>query len=241
MDLPNTITTKSTAAVNTVTPTASCCFNLISRWFKRRKQSIDINANCSTGSSCKNKDFCYQNLADPAFARLKSKTLVTDSESLISPTVFAPTECGTVVRRTSILVLEPKPKSSIQYYKKRVSFADIMIRNEYPVHDQMHLHDEEADDDEEGRGDEEEDDHDHGDREEGDQGHNSQSGNHQSADDREGRDSKKKEKKKTTTTTTGKKRCSEADNDCRMQEQARQRRLQREYGRADQISSALLS
>lgn len=235
--------------------TASCCFNLISRWFKRRKQSIDINSNCSTGSSCKNKDFCYQNLTDPKCARLKSKSQLvnhSDNNSLIHPVLTPDHNAG---RRASILVLEPKPKTGMQFYKKRVSFADILIRKEYQD-SLLDLHHEDAEHEEEEEVVEVDEDgepiiaeadqlRDDDDGRERAVGHDP-TGNHSGlGDDRDdGEEGRGKQQKVTKSVITAGDTSSSSNNndtDCRMQEQARLRRREREYGRADQISSALLS
>lgn len=123
----------------------TCCFNMISRWFKKRKKSMDINSNYP---SCKG-DYLYASIGaggkgSNAFHRMKSKSLVCnnlfDSEA---PQVSE-------VRRASILVTEPKSKSTIQYYKKRVSFAEILDRKEFDPCTPYGLHEDEGVEEEEG-------------------------------------------------------------------------------------------
>ena len=118
------------------TTAPNCCFNMISRWFKKRKKSMDINSNYP---SCKN-DFFYTNMGNGMkagdFNHPKSKSLVCNT--------LIDTAKAQEVRRASILVTEPKPKPSIQYYKKRVSFADILVRKEFDAGSQSDgLHEEE--------------------------------------------------------------------------------------------------
>lgn len=133
-------TTAVTSSTPSATPSQACCFNMISRWFKRRKDSIDINGNHNLFPSCKG-DFFYTNMG---VKTSKSKSLVCNSLITDPPLVPPVNE----VRRASILVTEPKVKTSIQYYKKRVSFADILdVRKEFDISGGPHcgLHEDEED------------------------------------------------------------------------------------------------
>lgn len=58
----------------------------------------------------------------------------------VCPALIESTPKASEVRRASILVTVPKSKASIQYYKKRVSFADILVRKEFDAGSQDGLH-----------------------------------------------------------------------------------------------------
>ena len=120
----------------------SNCFSFISRWFKKRRKSIDFNS-CPASLCNKSKEEKNNNLNNKfsTFSTLNEEScdkiskLPLNRNGILSMSPSSPTSlCPPGGRRPSILVTDPKTRSTqINYYKKRVSFGDILFQREFDV------------------------------------------------------------------------------------------------------------